>query len=98
MASRDTPKLLHVKKIGVPTHAPAASHARQGPHRVPAAVMHWSVGSSQPWHASCPAQGSPEWTQVPPLHVSVPLQKSPSSQGWPSLGPATTQLPPPSQA
>ena len=33
-------------------------------------------------HSAPPAQGSPAWTpQVPPLHVSAPLQKTPSSHG-----------------
>ena len=29
-------------------------------------------------HSAPPAHGSPECPQVPPLHVSVPLQNSPS--------------------
>jgi hypothetical protein len=41
----------------------------------PAASLHELL------HSAPPAQGSPAWPQAPPLQVSTPLQKTPSSQG-----------------
>jgi len=48
---------------------------------VPAAVWQVAAASLQVLlHSAPPAHGSPLCVQVPPLQVSVPLQKNPSSQ------------------
>src|SRR5262245_64296149 len=51
-------------------------------HAVPAGSRQLSAASLQvSAHSGPPVQGLPTCTQVPPLHVSGPLQKSPSSHG-----------------
>jgi hypothetical protein len=51
-----------------------------------------SHDSAQFASPSAPAHGSPVWAlQLPPLHVSVPLQKSPSVHADP-FGSAALQL------
>src|SRR5262249_38440118 len=52
-------------------------------HAVPAESKQLSAASLQLWaHSGPPAQGLPAWTvQLPPPHVSGPLQKRPSPRG-----------------
>jgi hypothetical protein len=71
--------------------APAPSHVSASvqslsvelPQEVPAATRHESAASLHTSaHSPPPVHGSPEWLEhVPPLHVSVPLQNSPSLHG-----------------
>src|SRR5439155_24812850 len=64
---------------------------------VPAAVWQsWAASLQMSSHSAPPVHGSPPCVQVPPLQVSVPLQKRPSSQDA-VLG-VCAQVPEPLQA
>src|SRR5207247_1602145 len=78
----------HFELSGVCLHVPAASHwstvhARPSlAQAVPCGARQWVVSLHVKLLQSAPpAHGSPEWPQVPPLQVSVPLQNLPSSHG-----------------
>src|SRR5262249_8309605 len=84
-----------------PAHVPAAQvsplvQVFASLHGVPSGSLQLSTDSLQVWaHWGPPAHGSPACTvHAPRLHVSGPLQKTPSEQGAVLFG--CVQVPPPS--
>src|SRR2546427_11310331 len=87
-AAQDVPGLVMIIGSSAGIQCPAASHCE---------VMQASASKEQDivlglkqllasslqrlLHSAPPTHGSPEWTHVPLLHVSVPLQNTPSLHG-----------------
>ena len=79
---------LHERVLPGWTHEPFPSH-RSSVQGLPSLVQLVPIGSKQlcapslhvSSHAEPAEHGLPACPQIPPLHVSTPLQKTPSSQG-----------------
>src|SRR5439155_9003342 len=74
-------------QVPSPSHWSSVQTSPSSVHGVSAAVWQPCAASLQVLsHSGPPAHGSPPCVQVPPLHVSVPLQKRPSLQEAVLLG------------
>src|SRR4029077_7387748 len=74
-----------------PSQASAVHSSPSSGHGAPAGVAQVRVPSSHRLpHAGPPAHGSPAETHEPPLQVSTPLQKRPSSQAVAAVAPSIT--------
>jgi hypothetical protein len=82
LPSSQVAALLTCAQVPAPLHRSLVQTLLSLVQAVVAAAKQFAAASLHELaHSAPPAQGSPAWPQAPPLQVSTPLQKRPSSQG-----------------